>query len=176
LRVVKQTSVFHVNSQDALYNASEISTLISGTTSFGSNVLRGDPPFVAEEILLSQLGAFTVDMTWSCGSGGTSRTLPQGYQFRMSDIGCSGNQKFTLRYATNPKRVYLEFYGNPNFMKAEPTATTSEGEAFTFEHLGFLVDGVVVSTSSSSAVVKLNEISLNGVSSCTPGTYTFLAE
>lgn len=44
LRVVKQTSLFHMTTQDTLYNASEISTLINGTTNFGSNVLRGDPP------------------------------------------------------------------------------------------------------------------------------------
>lgn len=176
LRVIKQTPSFHMTDTDTLASASEISTQISGTTSFGSNVLRGDPPFVAENIPLSDLGAYEVDMTWTCGSGGNALTLPQGYQFRLSDIGCSGNQKFTLRYATNPKRVYLELYGNPNFRRVEPTSTTSDGQAFIFEQDQFLLDAAVVSTSSSQAVVKINEISINGTSYCTPGTYTFQAE
>ncbi|HNH49028.1 MAG TPA: hypothetical protein PKY30_18430 [Myxococcota bacterium] len=177
LRVVKQVSLFTFNGEDALYNATNISTVLpSGTTNFGANVLRGDPPFVGEELNPSNITSYEVDMTWTCGTGGTPKTLPQGYQFRLSDIGCSGNQKFTLRYATNPKRVYLELYGSPNYQLVEPTTTTSTGEAFAFDKPTFQVDATVLSTSSTQATVRIDEISLSGVELCTPGTYTFEAE
>lgn len=176
MKVVKQTPSFRFTSTDALENASSIATSITGTTNFDSQVLRGDPPFTVEEMALSNLGAYTVDMTWSCGSGGTTRTLPQGYQFRLSSIGCSGNQKFTLRYATSPNRVYLEPYGNPSVSSVEPTTTTSTGQAFVFEHNGIVLDATIISTNSTHAVVRIDEISVDGVDQCTPGTYTFEVE
>jgi hypothetical protein len=58
----------------------------------------------------------------------------------------------------------------------EPTTTTTEGKAFVIEHSGLMIDGTLVSTSSSQAVLDIDAITWQGENACTPGTYTFSVE
>jgi hypothetical protein len=175
LRVLRTRGAFGFTQQDLLTSGSSISTVISATHTFSSGSVSGNPVFVAEEVAESALDAYVVDMQWTCPAA-TGVTRPKGYQFRLSDIGCVGNQKMTLRYATSPKRVYLEQYGNSAFYLVEPTVSTTSGEAFVFEEGGLTIDGVLLSSNSNTAQVRLDEISWKGVSVCSPGTYTFVAE
>lgn len=113
-------------------------------------------------------------MTWSCGSGATSVTRPQGYSFSLEDIGCDNAlQKLTLRVPASPNRVEIEQYGNPNWSYVSPTTTVQAGKAFVIDIGAFYVDGVVVSTGGSNAQVRLDNIQFNGEDICTTGTYTF---
>lgn len=176
LRVLRSRAPYDFTAQDQLTNAASISTVISGTHTFSAGVVPGNPIFVAEEVAEADLDGYTVDMTWSC-PGGSGVTRPQGWQFRLSDIGCTGvTQKLTLRYTTNPKRVYLEQYGNSGVFVVEPTATTTSGEAFAIELGRLTIDGVLLSHNTNQAQVRLDEVSWAGTNVCSTGTYTFQAE
>lgn len=176
LRVLKQANAFHISATDLLDNASTLSVPVNGNLSFDGGILRGDPPFVAERIPIGNAYNYEMDMSWTCGSAGPARTLPHGYQFRLSDIGCTGNQKLTLRYAANPNRVYLEQYGNPNFQLVEPTTSVQDGQAFAYDDGGFSLDATILAVSSTQATVRIDSMSLGQLPLCTPGTYTFGSE
>jgi hypothetical protein len=176
LKAIKTFGNFFFTSADLLKNPSSTSVSISGNTSIDSGILPGQPMFAVEEVLEANIGTLQVDMTWSCTRTASTVSKPQGYQFRLSTIGCPANQKFTLRYATSPNRVYLEPYGLPDMNVVEPTTTTTEGKAFVIEHSGLMIDGTLVSTSSSQAVLDIDAITWQGENACTPGTYTLAVE
>ncbi len=177
LRAVHEDAGYDFSAADQLNNATAISTAITQPTTFATGAMMGSPAFTVSEIMASESASFEVDMAWSCGTGGTTVTRPQGYQFRLSDIGCPATQKMTLRYVnTAPKRVMIEQYGNAAMSKVEPTVTTGQGQAFVFEVGDLMIDGAVVSATSTQAVVRIDEVTWNGVSACTPGTYTFEVE
>lgn len=82
----------------------------------------------------------------------------------------------TLRIASSPSRVSLEQYGTGAVSRTEPTQTTVEGKAFSFDRGNISVDGVVLSSNAQQAQVKINHVKWNGLPICTAGTCTFSAE
>ncbi len=177
IRVIHSDSTFSWGSNDELVNASQISTVLGASNTFNSGVIDGNPIFVVEEVSDTDLMDFSLDIQWTCGGAYTAANSPQGYQFRLSDIGCTGyNQRLTLRYASSPNRVSLEQYGTSAVSRTEPTATVVDGEAFVFDREGLLIDGVLLSHSPSSATVRLDTIQAGGINVCQTGTYVFSAE
>jgi len=154
-----------------------LTTVVSGTRSYNSGEYGGNAYFVVEELAVSNLDDYKVDLTWTCATGQNDIDLGQGWQLRASDLGCTDYiQKMTLRYFTSPNRVELQQYGNPNYTLVEPTTTTVDGEAFVFEDWGFTIDATLTSWSSTGATVQIDEIALNGINICTTGTYNLAPE
>ena len=156
---------------------STVSSVVGATNTYTTGVIDGNAAFVVSELPISKLDEFELDITWSCGTGHEATTNPQGYQFRLSDIGCAGySQKMTLRYATNPNRVSLEQYGNTAVSRTEPTTTVTGGQAFAFDRGALSIGGVLQSHNAQQAVVDIDYIRWDGVDLCTAGVYTFAAE
>jgi len=177
VRVIKSDTEFEWNANDLLVNASTVSNALSTTNTFNSGVIDGNPIFVVSEVDEDDLLDFSLDIEWTCGGSYTSVSSPQGYQFALSDIGCTGyDQKLTLRYDTGPNRVSLEQYGTAAVGRTEPTATVVDGEAFTFDRENLLIEGVILSHDSTEAEVRLDTIQADGVNVCSTGTYTFAVE
>ncbi len=177
LRVIHSDTDFRWSASDLLVNPSAVSTALSTSNTFNSGLIDGNPIFVVSEVAEDDLLDFSLNMSWTCGGNATAVSSPQGYQFALSDIGCTGyDQKLTLRYATNPGRVSLEQYGTAAVSRTEPTSTVVDGEAFVFDRENFLIDGVLLSHDGTQAQVRLDTIQINGVNVCQTGTYTFLAE
>lgn len=175
-RALRTRSAFNYDEDDQLEDASTISTVISGTHTFQTGDVAGNPVFVAVEVGEADVDAFTVDMEWTCPSG-TGVARPQGYQFRLSDIGCTGiNQKMALRYTTNPKRVWLEQYGTSTVSFGKPTVTVQDGQAFVIDIGGLHVEGVLLSADAQDAEVRFDELEWKGTPVCDTGTYTFGVE
>jgi hypothetical protein len=176
LRMMKAGQTAHFSASDALDAPANVATAVTGAHSYSAGAIYGYPLFAIEELAPSELDDLTVDLAWSCSTSGSGQARPQGYQFRLSDIGCADVQKFTLRYATAPNRVMLEPYGNPDARLVEPTQTTTEGEAFAFDEFGLQIDGVLLSATANAAVVRLDELTFNGSAVCATGTYTLSPE
>jgi hypothetical protein len=177
LRIVKSDQVVAFDLSDEMEDKTTGTTVVSGTHNYNTGNYGGNAYFIAEELSLTELDNFEVDLTWSCATGQNGMDLGQGWQLRASDIGCSDYiQKLTLRYFTGPNRVEVQQYGNPNFTLVQPTTTTATGEAFIFEDWGLTIDATLTSWSSSGATIQIDEISLAVVNICTTGTYNLAPE
>ncbi len=178
LRVIKSNQKFSFDLADGLKNASTVSSVVNASNDYSTGVIDGNPVFVVSELATSLVDDFQVDMEWSCSNTFTDTTSHQGYQFRLSDIGCTGDyiQKLTLRVASSPNRVSLEHYGTAAVSRTVPTQTTSEGKAFSYDKGNVSIDGVVLSNNAQQASVKINHVKWNGINLCDAGTYTFAAE
>lgn len=177
LRVIKSDKKFSFDQADALKDPTVVASVVNATNRYSTGVIDGNATFVVSELPLSEIDDFTVDIGWSCSSSFTETSSPPGYQFRLSDIGCTGyNQKMTLRVGSGPNRVRLEQYGTAAVGRTEPTQTTTEGKAFAFDRGPLSIDGVVLSSNTQQASVKINYLRWNSSDICTAGTYTFAAE
>mgnify|MGYP007066201706 CR=1 FL=1 len=176
LRVIEDGEDFVWNSSDQLVNYSSISTAITGQHSFSQGVISGNPPFVAWGSPRADLDDMVVDMAWSCGTGGNTVTRAQGWQFKLSDIGCDPVQKITMRYATSPNRIEFEPYGNPNLAVVAPATTTQDGKAFSVDLWGLVLEGTLTDWDANEASVTFDSIEFLGDSACTADDYTFNAE
>lgn len=179
LRVLKAGESFSFNGSDGLEDASSKSLAITGTHNLSNGAVRGNPRFVVEEVDPDDEAGFEVDMTWNCSAGANDISRPLGYQLSLDTIGCDMPQKFTFRPVFNqqPNRIEFEQYGTPGLMIAQPApALPGGGHSFHFEAGDFVLDGVVVSTNSTTAVVDLTSISWDGTQICTPDEYTFGVE
>lgn len=176
LRVIKPNIFYTFTGSDLLTAPATVSYAITGSHQFSSGSFSGNAPFVVDEVSPSDIHDFVVDMSWTCGSVPNPITQPLGYQFKLSDIGCDPAQKITMRYLTNPNRVNIEQYGNPNYAFSSPTTTVEDGEAFSIT-MGWLhLEGVITSLTEEQAEVEYTEITYDGKSVCTPDTYTFGVE
>lgn len=150
---------------------------VTGSHTYATGLVSGTPYVLVEEADPDDVLDGSLNLTWTCQSGGTAQTDAQGWQFRLSDIGCSGlAQKLTLRYKTGPGRVELEMYGHRGYQIVEPTTTTTSGQAFIFDRWGLELDATLLSYSANTATVRIDQLDVNGTSACSPGTYTFNAE
>jgi hypothetical protein len=147
-----------------------------GSTTIPVGVLSGNAPIYIHEIASEEMWGSQVDIAWMCGNGGQPRIYPQGYQFRLNQIGCMGNQKLTLRYTPGSHRVSIEQYGNPNYQLTQPTKTTPAGEEFEFKSSALWVKGAILAANEAAATIRVDAIQVNDMPICSTGTFTFLAE
>jgi hypothetical protein len=179
IRVIKPNKTYSFGSDDSLTSASTNSVALSGTTNFDPGDIVGNPDFVVVEPANTDMGRFFVDIEWECEStGGTSLSAPQGYKVSLADIGLVAPQKLTMRprFNVNPKRIEWELYGDPRARFATPVQQTLEGHAFDFHWGRFEMSGVVLSTNSTSASVRLDELKFDGDNYGELDTYTLPAE
>ncbi len=171
LRVLKRAAEAQFLVNDTLQSPASVSTLLTGQHSFAASPLRGMPKFLHPPMLLGTLVDAQVDLTWSCGAADTVVTPDQGYSLALSAMGCPAIQRVTMR--PGDTSVRLEFYGNASY--ALTTNLAADG-SFSFNRDGLAVSGKVLSAGANGASVQLLSATFDGVSQCTPGTYTWPPE
>lgn len=177
LRVLKAGQTGRFNRSDQLLNANTVSAAITGTHMFSTGVIPGYPLFTANEIGFPGRWSMEVDMEWSCnGSPTTLSGLPTGYIVPTETIGCDAVQDLVLRVLNSPNRVHIEQYGYPQHKIVVPTTTTPSGRRFVHEWNFFRLDATVESWNGSSATVRIDEMTWDGVDVCEEDTYVFQAE
>lgn len=178
LKAIRPGNTFRFTAADALDLPSNQYVSLSGTQSHVASALGGSTVFVAEEVTEGDLWDHQLDVTWTCGSGGTSTPAAQGYKLALDQIGCGVKQTLTLRprLATAPKRIEWELYGQPDQPYVTPVQTVPGGHAFAVDIGRLSLDATLLSTTSQAATVRIDSLTWSGDSICTPGTYTLPVE
>ena len=161
---------------DALVDASSISTVLSGTTTFSSGEITGRPAIVAEGWSASGAPDVELDIAWTCSTDPFHyQPQPPGYVFSLDDIGCSWNQDVVVR--NGPGRFLWQARGDATAELESPTTEDMYGNLeFTLTFGSFEMVGEATSVGPQSATFDLSSITYAGVPVCTTGTYTFPAE
>lgn len=175
LRVVERGHDFHLDADDHLVDQDEVSSVVSGTTSFGADTVGGNPPFIFEGVSLSAVAAGKkVDATWTCGTTGATHTASQGYQLRLSDAGCSAVQKLTVRpVLTGTRRLDWEFYGDGTHRIPTPLGIS---DSFSYSAGTLAITGAWLGTVGQNARIRLDSITVGGLPQCSTGVYTLTRE
>lgn len=175
LRVARRAQSFRFDTADALANADQVSAVVSGSTGFSAGQVAGNAPFILGEVSEAAAWGNQVDMTWTCGTSGPTRTRPQGYQLRLSDLGCGAAQKLTVRpvLTQGPRRLEWEFYGDLGYREITLLGTN---DTFAFSRDSFHVAGRWLGVSGQQAQLQLDAAAVAGVDYCTTGTYTLPQE
>lgn len=177
LKAVRPGNTFRFTSTDTLDLPLTEYVALSGTQSHAGG-LGGSAVFIAEEVDESALWSPQVDLTWTCGTGDEAAPASQGYKLALETIGCGLLQALTLRprLDTSPKRIEWEFYGQPDQPYITPVQTVLDGHAFAFDLGRLSIDATLLAATPQAATLRIDGMTWDGVTICTPGTYTLPLE